>query len=52
MTIRALLAALLALALAAPSAAEEQRVTVDPGDRPFRGAANAPVTIYEFLDFQ
>lgn len=46
------LAALLVLALAAPTAAEEQRVTVNVGDRPFRGVADAPVTMVEFLDFQ
>ncbi len=49
---RMALAALLAAALAAPAGAEEQRVSVDVGDRPFRGAADAPVTMVEFLDFQ
>jgi protein-disulfide isomerase len=34
------------------AAGAADRVTVDVGERPFLGAADAPVTIVEFLDFQ
>ena len=32
--------------------AEEKRIEVPIGDSPFMGAADAPITIIEFIDFQ
>ena len=40
------------ICLMAGAAGAADRVTVDVGDRPFLGPADAPVTIVEFLDFQ
>ena len=38
--------------LAGLAGAEEERVALDIAGRPVLGAADAPVTIAEFLDFQ
>jgi hypothetical protein len=46
-------AVLLVLVLAAGYAsAEEKRFTVPLNDSPVTGPADAPVTIFEFIDFQ
>ena len=52
MRTKAVLAALLALALTMPALAAEKRTRIDLEGRPILGQQSAPVTIVEFLDFQ
>jgi protein-disulfide isomerase len=38
--------------LKAPQGAQPQTVVLDPGDRPFKGARTARLTLVEFTDYQ
>ena len=49
---KVLMAVLTLCFMAAAAGAAGKRVTVDVGDRPFLGPADASVTVIEFLDFQ
>lgn len=48
----ALVAALLLTVSGAGSARAEDRLRIEVGDSPTRGPDNAPVTMFEFIDFQ
>ncbi|HEY5672088.1 MAG TPA: hypothetical protein VIR78_00115 [Malonomonas sp.] len=49
---RLLIALLLGLLATSVSAVDKPLIEVPLGDAPVRGAADAPVTMVEFIDFQ
>lgn len=47
-----LLGAAIACIFALPAGAEEARYKIPLEDSPFIGPADAPITVFEFLDYQ